>query len=290
MPTTQAALVSLYCAVIILSINGVFAKAIPLDAVTITHARCVVALAALALFAAVQQQALKLATRRHYGAVALLGLLMAAHWVAFFKSMQVSTVAIGMLAHYSHPVLTVIAEPLLNRQLPAKADVTAGAVVFAGIVLMVPDWAAGGEALFGVGLGLISAIAFSARNIFQTRWVRGEAGTGVMFYQMLVVALVTLPLMALPGGYRELAHASSSTWQMLLALGIISTALSHTLLAISLRTLSAKTVALISCMQPPLAILLSWLMLGETPAAVTLIGGAMILAAAMYESLKTGGR
>lgn len=289
MPTLQVAMLSLYCSVVILSINGVLAKAIPLDAVTITHIRCVVAVTALALFALCQRQTLRLLHRSHYGAVALLGVLMAVHWTAFFKGMQVSTVAIGMLAHYSHPVLTVIFEPLLDRKAPALADIIAGLVVFIGIVLMVPDWSVGGSALLGVFFGLLSAVAFSSRNILQRRWVRGEPGSSVMLYQMAVVALVTLPAMAPLDGFGQLAQASGSTWLMILTLGVISTALSHTLLAVSLRALSAKTVGLISCLQPPLAILLSWLLLSETPALITLFGGALILAAAVYESVKARG-
>lgn len=287
MPTTQIALLSLYCAVIILSINGVLAKAIPIDAVTITHTRCAIAVAVLLAFSVFQRQTLRLLHRTHYRAVAVLGVLMAIHWVSFFKGMQVSTVAIGMLAHYSHPVLTVIFEPLMDRKAPARTDLLAGLVVFAGIVLMVPDWTVGGNALLGVVFGLLSAMAFSARNIFQRRWVRGEPGSSVMFYQMLVVALVTLPAVIALNGHKELAQASMETWLMILALGVISTAFSHTLLAISLRALSAKTVSLISCLQPPLAILLGWLLLAETPAPITLGGGTLILAAAAYESIKS---
>lgn len=289
MPTPQIALLSLYCAVAILSINGVFAKAIPLDAVTITHARCAVAVVVLLAFSVIQRQALRLSHRNHYRAVAVLGVLMAVHWVTFFKGMQVSTVAIGMLAHYSHPVLTVIFEPLMDRKAPALTDLIAGMVVFIGIVLMVPDWTVGGNALMGVFFGLLSAIAFSTRNIFQRRWVRGEPGSSVMLYQMLVVAVVTLPVVIPLDGYDQLMQASTKTWLMILVLGVISTALSHTLLAISLRALSAKTVSLISCLQPPLAILLGWLLLAETPAPITLAGGSLILAAAAYESVKSRG-
>lgn len=287
MPTPQVALLSLYAAIVVLSINGVLAKAIPLGAVTITHVRCVIAAVALAAFALQQKQTLRLLHRNHYRAVFILGVLMATHWIAFFKSMQVSTVAIGMLAHYSHPVLTVIFEPLMNRRAPALADLFAGILVFTGIVLMVPDWTLGGEALLGVLLGLISAIAFSARNIFQRRWVSGEPGSSVMFYQMVVVALITLPAIIPLNGYAHLIQASSETWLMLLALGVITTALSHTLLAVSLRALSAKTVGLISCLQPPIAIFLGWLFLEETPQLITFAGGALILAAAIYESTKS---
>lgn len=290
MPTHHIALLSLYSAVVVMSINGIFAKAIPLGAVTITHIRCVIAVLALLAFALYQKQTLRLLHRSHYRAVVILGILMAIHWSTFFKSMQVSTVAVGMLAHYCHPVLTVIFEPLLDRKAPASTDVLAGIVVLIGIVLMVPDWTVGGDALLGVLLGLASAVAFSARNIFQRRWVSDESGSSVMFYQMLVVALVTLPFVVPLNGYVHLAKASSETWLMILALGVLTTALCHTLLAVSLRALSAKTVSLISCLQPPIAIFLGWLLLSETPLPITLAGGGLILASAAYESAKSRGK
>jgi drug/metabolite transporter (DMT)-like permease len=53
-------------------------------------------------------------------------------------------------------------------------------------------------------------------------------------------------------------------------------------IVVSLKHLAAKSVSLISCFQPPLAILLAWLFLHETPALTTIIGGLLIPGFAFY--------
>lgn len=282
MPSLHFALVALYTATFIVSINGVISKSLPLNAVSITHLRCIIAGAALALFTLAWRQSLGLHHRRHYPFALGLGLVMAMHWSFFFHAMQVSTVAIGILAHYSYPVFTVLMESYFQRQWPAISDCVAGLVVLVGVALMVPDWQIGSSALAGVGFGLLSALTFAGRNVLQHRFLQGERSNTVMLYQVWVVALVTAPLCA----WADLDELSITSWQLLLMLGLVSTALCHTLIAVSLRVLPAKSVGLISCLQPPLAVLLSWLLLGERPNASVILGGSLILATALFESYR----
>lgn len=282
MPSQQSALLALYFAVFVTSINGVLSKAIPLDAVTLTQLRCVIAAVALTLFALAQRQSLALAQPRSYRGVFCLGALMALHWSSFFHGIQVSTVAIGVLAHYAYPVITVLVEPLLHRRLPQLEDILAGLVVLTGVALMVPEWSWDSSTVLGITFGLISAAAFSTRNILQRHWMQGESSGSAMWYQVLIVALVTAPFM----DWQSAVTMSVGGWQMLLLLGVVGTAFCHTLVVWSLRALSAKSVSLISCLQPPAAILLGWLILGEIPNLPTILGGSLILATAMYESLK----
>ena len=269
-----------------MGINGVFSKIIPLDATSITQLRSVIAAIALVIFTLLQKRTLRLDSPRQYAVVLGLGVLLALHWSSFFHAMQSSTVAIGILAHYSYPVLTVIAEPLLNKRSPELGDVLAGCLVLVGVAIMVPNWTMGSDVLVGVSFGLISAVCFGSRNILQRRWLQDAASSSVMLYQLLIVAVVTTPFVNI----NAVVQLSLSDWLLLLFLGVVSTALTHTMVAMSLRALSAKTVSLISCLQPPSAIFLTWLFLNEVPSLTTLAGGAIILAAATYESVKSSRR
>lgn len=284
MPSPKFALVCLYVTNIVMGVNGIFSKVIPLNAITITELRSLIAAIALGAFALLQRRSLRLESPRQYAVVLGLGVLMAMHWSSFFHAMQTSTVAIGILAHYSYPVLTVIAEPLLNKRLPALSDLFAGMAVFAGVALMVPEWTIGSDVFIGVMFGLLSAVTFGARNILQRRWLQNTSSSSVMFYQLMTVAIVTAPFMDFAG----VSDLTITNWQLLLLLGVVSTAFTHTLVAMSLRALSAKTVSLVSCLQPPTAIFLSWLILSEVPSLNTVIGGMIILATATYESIKSG--
>ena len=285
MVSQQQGLLALYSATAILAINGVLSKAIQLDAVSITFLRCAIAIVALAAIFKVQRgkNLFRLLNPKRLPFVVLVGLLMAAHWSSFFHSMQISTVAIGILAHYSFPVITVILEPLWDKQRPKLADIIAACVVLVGVALMVPSWQAGGSAVVGVAFGLLSATTWGLRNIVQRRYLAAESGQTMMFYQLLVIVLATAVFIDIPS-IQQLAPAS---WWMLLLLGVVSTALGHTLISISLRVLNAKSISLISCLQPPLAVALAWLFLSEAPNLQTFLGGGLILLVALYETQKT---
>ncbi|MDZ7923425.1 MAG: DMT family transporter [Marinagarivorans sp.] len=282
--TPKKGLIALYTATCILGINGVLSKAIALDAITITFMRCVIAFAALAIILLAQKSKnlFKLNDNRNFIFVLIIGALMSVHWSSFFHSMQISTVAIGILAHYSYPVITVIVEPLLDKKLPRPQDMGAALLVVIGVALIAPSWDIHGSAVAGVLFGLLSAITWAARNIITRRYLSKEAGQSIMTYQLLVIIIFTAGF----ANTGAIANASTQTWLMLLLLGIVSTAIGHTLVVISLRVLSAKSVSLISCLQPPIAIALSGLILHEFPALTTLLGGTLILCVAFYEAIK----
>jgi drug/metabolite transporter (DMT)-like permease len=280
MRTDVSGLGSIYLATFLLAINGVLCKSIDLDAVSITALRCAIALVALLAFAYWHAQPWGYASPKRRALVVFLGLLMGLHWACFFQAIQVSTVAIGILAHFSAPVVTVLLEPLLDRRWPLFSDLLAALGVLVGLAIMVPHWSLDSQMLWGILFGLCSALAMACRNVFQRRWLQGESSTQGMVVQVAVAALLCAPFtavdqaLALPG----------VQWVYILLLGLISTALAHTLVVVSLQQLSAKTVGLISCFQPPLAIAMGWLFLAETPSLRTCVGGALILGCAGYEA------
>ncbi len=281
--THQKGLIALYTATCILGINGVLSKAIALDAISITLMRCIIGFVALAMILQLQKSKnlFRLNNNRHFIFVLIIGALMSVHWSSFFHSMQISTVAIGILAHYSYPVITVIVEPLLDKKWPRLQDIGAALLVIIGVALIAPSWDIHGSAMAGVLFGLLSASTWAARNIITRRYLSTESGQSIMTYQLLVVVIFTASL----ADTNAILNASTNTWLMLLLLGVVSTAIGHTLVVISLRVLSAKSVSLISCLQPPIAIALGWLILNETPALTTVVGGSIILCVAFYEAV-----
>ena len=279
----QRGMLALYSASVIIAINGVFSKVIPLDAITITFTRCVIAFIAMCIILQLQntQSLFRLRNKSSYLKIVAIGALMSVHWSSFFHAMQTSTVAIGILAHYSFPIMTVLLESLLNKQRPAIKDVISGLIVLVGVAIMVPSWNLDSQVLIGVGFGLLSAAAWSTRNVLQGRWLANESGQSIMTYQLLLVAIFTTLLC----DFSALSQVSNTTWITLLLLGVVSTAFGHTLFAIALRVINAKSVSLISCLQPPIAIGLSWLIIAEVPTLETLIGGSIILCVALYEAI-----
>ncbi len=283
--TVRAGLLVLYASILLLALNGFFAKAIPLDATTITQTRSVVACAALFLVLFFSRSSLKLGSFKQFVGVYSLGILMAVHWVTYFYSMQLASVAVGMLALFSYPVITVLIEPLFKGQWPKWVDVIAAFVVLAGVFLMVSDDILTGDlksgAFVGAIWGIFSALIFSIRNTSQKYLFPHVDSITLMVHQTLVISIVLVPFVDFSG----LKRLELSSWGFILLLGCLSTAMAHTFLSMSLKRLSAKTVGLISCSTPVFGALIAWLALDEAPTYMVYVGGAVILSVAAWETL-----
>lgn len=278
------ALLVLYLAVFLLSLNGLFAKLIPLDSLSITQLRSVIAVFGFLIFGLLRQRKLRVDSLRQQLGVAFLGILLGFHWVTFFHAMQVSTVAIGMLSLFSFPIMTILLEPFFNKDRLKVNDFFAGVVVLLGIAVMVSQDLSDirGSVVQGVFWGVVSALLFSFRNLIQKYHFSSVPSDSLMFHQVLTIAIMLIPFIDPPG----ISELVSIDWGTLLLLGVFSTATAHTLLSYSLKQLAAKSVALIGCLQPLLAAVLAWIVLTESPQMSVVIGGALILSVAMYESVK----
>lgn len=281
--THQSGLLPLYLSVMLLSLNGLFARSIALDATSITQLRSVVAALGLLVLLSLQGSRLRLHDARTAGITLVLGLALGIHWLTFFQSMQVSSVTVGMVSLFSYPVITVLIEPLFKGGRFHRSDIVAALLVFAGVAIMAT---AGGDqqgnVRAGVFWGLVSALFFSLRNVSQKYWLHHVSSGSIMLYQVCAIA-VALSVFA---DWSQVAILPARDWLLLVLLGLFCTAGAHTLLSMSLKRLSAKSVALISCLQPFLASLFAWLILDEAPGLQVTAGGLLVLAVAGYESLK----
>ncbi|MCK5782805.1 MAG: DMT family transporter [Desulfobacterales bacterium] len=274
----------LYPAVFLLSLTGLFAKLIPLDATSITQLRSSIAVGGFLIFYLFQKRTFRLVGFSQCVGIYGLGILLGVHWVTFFYAMQVSTVAVGMLSLFSFPMITILLEPFFIKEKHKLRDVVAGTLVLVGIAVMVSQDLTGidGSVIQGVFWGVLSAVLFSLRNLFQKYRFDNVTSDSLMFHQVVAVAVMLVPFI----DYSQIASLAQIDWGKLLLLGILSTATAHTLLSYSLKLLPAKSIALIGCLQPLLATLLAWLVVQEVPQLPVILGGGIILSVAMYESVQ----
>jgi drug/metabolite transporter (DMT)-like permease len=283
MTPSRQGLLAVHSAVFIFGLTALFSKLISLTALEITLLRSVFAVIALWGFIRWQGGAIKLKRRRDYGVAILLGVFLASHWVTYFHAMQVSSVAVGVIALYTFPVITVFLEPLFHGERPHWKDIISALAVLYGIYLLVPEFAIDDTTTQGILWGVLSALLFALRNIVQGRYFPGYPARQALFYQTAITIVVLLPF-----GGSMIPDVSTWQWGQLLLLGVVFTALPHTLFAHSLLFFKAKTASLIACLQVVYATAFAALVLAEIPSLTTILGGLIIVAAAMYESYTTG--
>lgn len=283
-PVPPRGILLLYVGLTLLSLNGLFAKLIPLDAFSMTQLRSLIAIGGFYLFCRLFRMPLRVKNFRQLLAIYGLGLVMGVHWGTFFHAMQVSTVAVGILALFSYPMITILLEPLFARCRLSARDVFSGIFVLVGLLIMVwQDLGGGlsGNILQGALWGVFSALLFSLRNLCQKYYFAATPSSTLMFHQLVAIAILFVPFVDVA----TTRMLNAQDWLLLILLGFLGTAAAHTLYTASLKLLAAKTVSLVGCMQPVVSILLAWLILSEKPSVAVVVGGAIILFVAMAESL-----
>lgn len=279
-------ILSLSVATMILATAGIFAKRIDLPAWTMVDARALFAVPGLVLVLWWRGRSLVLQRRGDLGWMLLCGLLLGGHWTLFFMAVRVSTVAVGLLAVFTYPVISSLVEPLVYREPLRRGTLINALLVCLGMVLVVRAWDFGDSITQGALLGVGSAGLFALRNVVSRRFARRYDSGTVMFYQLTVVAAAMA--WTLPMGRWSGMDVVQWLYLMLLALGV--TALGHSLLVTSFRHFSVATASVMASMQPVYATIFAWLILGEQPHWRTMLGGGIILGTVVAEALQTHGQ
>jgi drug/metabolite transporter (DMT)-like permease len=204
------------------------------------------------------------------------GVLLAVHWTAFFASIAVSNVAIGLLAFSSFPLFTAGLEPLLLRQRANRVQIAAVLIILVGIYLLVPSFSLANAATLGVVLGLFAGATFALLSVVNRGLGATYPSLTISLYQDGIAAIVLLPtLFFLPtSGLFTLREIG-----ILLLLGIGCTAIAHTLFIAGMRDITAQLASLFGSLEPVWGVLFALFLLREVPTARTLLGGGIILAA-----------
>ena len=271
-PGQRSALISLHAAVLLFGFAGLFGKWLTLAPETIVLGRAVVASVALAALL----RAWRESQGRFEWKFAVGGAILALHWIAFFRAIQVSSVAVGLLGFASFPLFVLIAEAaFLGRTLRIGDGVTI-ALVTSGLLLLVPEYRLGNAVVQGLMWGVASGFLFALLTVCNRASAPRQSPAGVALWQNAFAAACLLPgylLDPVLPGPREVA--------LLIVLGVVCTALAHTLFIRSMRVLSAHTASVVVALEPVYGIALAFALLGETPGWRTLVGAALIVGAAV---------
>ncbi len=279
MDNHKRSLLSVHVAILFLGVTGLFSKLVELPAIDIIAYRGILAALTLLIILAVTRGAIRIHNIKHLAIMIGLGFLLGIHWVSYFYSMQISGIAVGMIALFTYPVMTVFIEPLFHGDKPKSKDVFCGLIMLTGVILIVPDFSISNSITIGIFWGIFSAVFFSLRNVLQRHYLSQYGGLTSMLYQSFFAGIVALPFISSPP-----SSITVNQWVLLLVLASVFTAIPHSLFASSLRHLKAKSVGLIASLQPLYGAILAFLVLSEQPSLSTLLGGIVILGAATYES------
>ena len=181
----------------------------------------------------------------------LMGMVLALHWVTFFHSIQISTVAIGLLTFATFPIFVTFLEPFFFGERIRLRDILVSIIVFFGLALVAPEFDLSNRLTLGVLWGTLAGFTFAILSVLNRKYVARYPALTITFYQNAVACLLLLPLV---GGSAE-ALSAGQLGQLIL-LGVVFTALAHSLFVRGMRAIKAQLASIITCLEPVYGILL----------------------------------
>ncbi|MDD5570136.1 MAG: DMT family transporter [Bacteroidales bacterium] len=281
MKTINKHILQLHLAVLCFGFAGLFGKWLNQPAIIIVLGRVLFASISLFLILLYYKQSIKLKSKRDYFYLILMGVILAVHWTTFFKSVQVSSVAIGLLTYSTFPLFITFMEPYFFKEKIRVVNILMALTVLLGIYLIVPSFDINNNSFKGVIWGIISGFTFAVLSLLNRKYVKDYSSIVVSFYQDLTATAVLLPFLFI------IKPVFLFNDILLLALlGLVFTAAAHTLFINSMKSIKVQTASITSALEPVYGILFAVFLLNEIPALRTITGGILIIGAAIFVSFK----
>jgi len=266
---------------------SVFVRNIPLTSAEVALFRAGIALACLLAWQRLRGRPLRLrGMGRDLPLLFLSGAAMGFNWIFLFEAYKYTTVSVATLSYYFAPVIVMVACPILFRERMTRRQVLCfvGSTVGLALVINVRGGAGGSDPLKGVAFGLAAA-ALYASVILMNKGIRRVSGIDRTVLQFAAAATVLLPYVLATGGIR-LAAMTPMGWLCLLCVGVLHTGVAYVLYFSALRTLPGQEAAILSYIDPLVAVVISLAVLGEPVTGLQLLGGGLILAFTLVNELR----
>lgn len=278
--SAKTSVLLLHVAVMLFGLAAVLGQFVQAPAVIIAGGRVVCSSVTLLALSMVTKSPLKLDSRKDYLIAGCTGVVLAVHWTTFFQAIQSSSVAVGTITFSSFPLFLTFLEPLVFREKLRLRSLASALVLLLGVGITIPDFSLENQTTLGVVWGLISALAYAVMSL-SNRYLSGryEART-ICLYEQGTAALVLLPAWFLVPVQWTGADVAG-----IAAMGLVCTAIAHSLYVAAQRNVKAQTAGVISGMETVYGVLFALVFLGEMPSLRELIGGGVILGTALFSSL-----
>jgi drug/metabolite transporter (DMT)-like permease len=275
----RAALFQMHAATVLFGLSAIFGRLISRSAAVLVCGRALFAVVFLGLVCgALRDRPWQGVSRRALAGLALSGVLLTAHYVAFFIGIKLGGVAVGALGFACFPAFTTLCEAVFFKERPTAREYLLMLLVTIGLVLIAPSLSLRDTATVGLLWGVASGAIYAVLAVANRRLSADDVpGVKASWWQNLVIVACLLP-----GTAEGLAAATAWDWLWIGCLGVFCTGVAYTLYVSSLTMLKARLAALIIALEPVYAILAAWLLLHDAPGLRTVCGGILIIGAVVW--------
>lgn len=221
------------------------------------------------------------AVRRNMLLLILSGAAIGFNWILLFEAYNYTSVATATLCYYLAPILVILASPLVLKESLTRRKLLCAAAALLGMVLvsgiLEADFSGLAE-MRGIVFGLGAAVLYASVILMNKKMVDISAYDKTIL-QLSMASIALLPYVLVTENWSAVTFSPLSATLLLIA-GIVHTGIAYWLYFGSMEHLHSHTVALLSYLDPILAIVLSMVFLREPMSPAAAVGAVMILGAA----------
>lgn len=268
---------------------GLFVRNIPLESGEIALYRAVLAAILIGLYLLVTKQKIPFkAIKKEIPLLLFSGVAMGINWILLFQAYKYTTVSVATLSYYFAPVIVTLVCPILFREKMTAKQWICFIMSTVGIVLItgIGDMGEGNTHLMGILFGLGAAV-FYATVILLNKFIKNVDGIHRTFLQFIAAIIILVPYVLLTDGI-NLSSLDMKGWANLLVVGLIHTGVTYCMYFSSLKEIPGQKAAILSYIDPLVAVLVSVTILGEGMTLMQVIGGALILGFTLWNEVSFG--
>ncbi len=201
------------------------------------------------------------------------------NWIFLYQSYDHTTLANATLGYYFAPVFVMVLSPfVLKELLPIKKIVCIGVAIL-GMLLIIGNGisaSSGKDDLLGILFGLVAA-AFYAALMLLNKFIQNMGMLEITIIQLGTTALLLFPYVLFTEGFGILEVSTRSSIPFIILLGVVNTGIGFWLFFSGMLKLKGQSIAMLSYVDPFVAILISAVILQEKMTIVQIIGGTLLL-------------
>ena len=205
--------------------------------------------------------------------------------LAYFNAVSHLSVGVALLLEYLAPVLIVGWLWLRHRQMPRRLTLVGVVLALVGLVLVLDLTNGARISLVGVAWGLVAAVCLVlyfllAGHTEDALPPMALAGGGLIVGAAVLGAAGLTGVLDLTTGAATVTIGASAVpwWVPILVVSLVAAAFAYVAGIAAVRMLGAKVSSFVALTEVLFAVLFAWLVLGELPVPVQLLGGVLIVA------------
>ncbi|MGX9134074.1 DMT family transporter [Rummeliibacillus sp. JY-2-4R] len=207
----------------------------------------------------------------------LSGIALGGNWIFLYKSYDYTTITNATLAYYFAPVFVMLLSPIILKEPLSIKKIICIGVSIVGLVLIVGNGLSTSSKsdLLGIFFGLVAAVFYAALMLIN-KFIHNMDKLEITIIQLGTTALLLLPYVYFTERFGIL-DVSSSSIPFIILLGIVNTGIGFWLFFSGMEKLKGQSIAMLSYVDPFVAILISGVILQEEMTTIQILGGALLL-------------